>query len=89
MNRGEEEKVTTIQAVNMFKTCNFRTADMKYTILCPKFAQSQGKYGKLYASSVKVLVQQQAFSLPKGSPLQVSLVAAGDERTLCDQLLPL
>ena len=48
---------------------------MKYTILCPKFAQSQGKYGQLYASRVKVLIQQQGFSLPKGSPLQANVIS--------------
>ena len=44
---------------------------MKYAFLQIKMAQTKGKYGKLYASKEKILVQQQGFSVPKASPLQV------------------
>ena len=56
----------------VYSLFDFRAAKGEHVMLVPKFAPSKGKHGKLYASKENVLVQQQGFSVPKASPLQVN-----------------
>lgn len=46
----------------------------EFGVVGPKFCQERGKYGKKYASKEKLWIQMQTFTLPKGSPLYVSVL---------------
>ena len=53
---------------------NFRIRDFKAVCIGTKYAPFGDKDGKLYGSREKLYVQQNAFMVPKSSPLNASKI---------------